>query len=129
PAALDVHLVIDNYATRKHPAVRAWLAARPRSTCTTRRPTRRGSIRSSAGSGISRSDPPRLLQDRARAGAADRPLRPALQRRRARHGSASLSSDGEDRAKETRKTGSSAARLSGESYVSRARRKIRRPNE
>jgi putative transposase len=30
PAALDVHLVIDNYATHKHPKVRAWLAARPR---------------------------------------------------------------------------------------------------
>ena len=27
---LDVHLVIDNYATHKHAAVRAWLAARPR---------------------------------------------------------------------------------------------------
>ena len=30
PADLDVHLVIDNYATHKHAAVRAWLAARPR---------------------------------------------------------------------------------------------------
>ena len=30
PPDLDVHLVIDNYATNKHPAVRAWLAARPR---------------------------------------------------------------------------------------------------
>ena len=30
PAGLDVHLVIDNYATHKHAAVRAWLAARPR---------------------------------------------------------------------------------------------------
>jgi putative transposase len=30
PAELDVHLVIDNYATHKHAAVRAWLAARPR---------------------------------------------------------------------------------------------------
>ena len=30
PTALDVHLVLDNYATHKHPAVRAWLAARPR---------------------------------------------------------------------------------------------------
>jgi hypothetical protein len=29
PADLDVHLVIDNYATHKHAAVRAWLAARP----------------------------------------------------------------------------------------------------
>lgn len=30
PAALDVHLVLDNYATHKHPKVRAWLARRPR---------------------------------------------------------------------------------------------------
>jgi len=30
PARLDVHLVLDNYATHKHPKVRAWLAARPR---------------------------------------------------------------------------------------------------
>jgi transposase len=30
PSDLDVHLVVDNYATHKHPKVRAWLAARPR---------------------------------------------------------------------------------------------------
>lgn len=30
PADLDVHLVIDNYATHKHPKTRAWLAKRPR---------------------------------------------------------------------------------------------------
>jgi len=30
PAALDPHLIIDNYATHKHPKVRAWLAGRPR---------------------------------------------------------------------------------------------------
>lgn len=30
PPQLDVHLVIDNYATHKHAAVRAWLATRPR---------------------------------------------------------------------------------------------------
>ena len=30
PGELDVHLVLDNYATHKHPKVRAWLAARPR---------------------------------------------------------------------------------------------------
>jgi putative transposase len=27
---LDVHLIVDNYATHKHPKVRAWLARRPR---------------------------------------------------------------------------------------------------
>lgn len=30
PADLDVHLVIDNYATHKHAKVKAWLARRPR---------------------------------------------------------------------------------------------------
>jgi transposase len=30
PAALDVHLVLDNYSSHKHPRVRAWLAQRPR---------------------------------------------------------------------------------------------------
>ena len=30
PAQLDVHLVVDNYATYKHPKVRTWLAQRPR---------------------------------------------------------------------------------------------------
>ncbi|MGB8481502.1 MAG: IS630 family transposase [Acidobacteriaceae bacterium] len=28
--ALDVHMVLDNYGTHKHPAVKKWLAARPR---------------------------------------------------------------------------------------------------
>lgn len=30
PDDLDVHLIADNYATHKHPKVRAWLARRPR---------------------------------------------------------------------------------------------------
>jgi len=30
PAELDVHLVLDNYATHKHPKVLGWLAKRPR---------------------------------------------------------------------------------------------------
>ena len=30
PAALDIHLVLDNYATHKHAKVKRWLAARPR---------------------------------------------------------------------------------------------------
>lgn len=30
PENLDVHLVLDNYGTHKHPKTRAWLAARPR---------------------------------------------------------------------------------------------------
>jgi putative transposase len=30
PPALDVHCIVDNYASHKHPKVRAWLAQRPR---------------------------------------------------------------------------------------------------
>ena len=30
PASLDVHLIVDNYATHKHPKVKAWLAKRTR---------------------------------------------------------------------------------------------------
>jgi putative transposase len=30
PAELDVHVIVDNYATHKHPRVRRWLALRPR---------------------------------------------------------------------------------------------------
>ena len=30
PARLDIHLIMDNYATHKHPAVKLWLARHPR---------------------------------------------------------------------------------------------------
>jgi putative transposase len=30
PQELDIHMVVDNYATHKHPKVKAWIAARPR---------------------------------------------------------------------------------------------------
>lgn len=30
PQDLDVHIIVDNYATHKHPRVKRWLAARPR---------------------------------------------------------------------------------------------------
>ena len=30
PPELDLHLIVDNYATRKNPQVRTWLAQRPR---------------------------------------------------------------------------------------------------
>ena len=30
PAALDLHLIVDNYGTHRHPTVRRWLAGRPR---------------------------------------------------------------------------------------------------
>ncbi|WP_174554453.1 hypothetical protein [Nocardia niwae] len=50
PVQLDVHVACDDYATHKTPLVQQWLAGRPRSTCTSPRPTRRGSTRSNAGS-------------------------------------------------------------------------------
>ncbi len=30
PASLEIHLIVDNYATHKRPKVKAWLARRPR---------------------------------------------------------------------------------------------------
>jgi transposase len=30
PADLDVHCIVDNHSSHKHPKVKAWLAARPR---------------------------------------------------------------------------------------------------
>jgi len=30
PETLDMHIIVDNYATHKHPRVKRWLAARPR---------------------------------------------------------------------------------------------------
>lgn len=30
PAKLNIHCMADNYATRGHPRIKAWLAARPR---------------------------------------------------------------------------------------------------
>src|ERR1019366_7605828 len=30
PVELDVHVIVDNYATHKHPRVKRWFAARPR---------------------------------------------------------------------------------------------------
>jgi putative transposase len=49
PFAYEVHLIVDNYATHKHPKVRAWLAQRPAITCTTHLPIPLGSIRWNAG--------------------------------------------------------------------------------
>jgi putative transposase len=45
PSTLDVHVIIDNYVTHKHAAVKVWLATHSRITCATRRPTVRGSIK------------------------------------------------------------------------------------
>jgi transposase len=47
PKHLDLHLIADNYATHKHPKVKAWLAKHPRLKCTSRRHRHHGSIWSS----------------------------------------------------------------------------------
>ena len=55
PDGLDIHIVMDNYATHKTDGVKAWLARRPHTaTSTSRRLPPRGSTRSSAGSPSSR---------------------------------------------------------------------------
>ncbi len=48
PRDLDVHLLMDNYATHKTPLIRKWLAKGRVGMCTSPRPVRHGSIRSSA---------------------------------------------------------------------------------
>jgi transposase len=50
PANLDVHTVMDNYATHKTKPIRNWFAKPRAGTCTSRQPQRHGSIRSSASS-------------------------------------------------------------------------------
>jgi transposase len=50
PGGLDLHLIVDNYATHKTPGVQRWLKAHPRSTCTSRPPRHPGSTWSNASS-------------------------------------------------------------------------------
>jgi transposase len=50
PAELELHLVCDNYATHKTPAIKAWLLRHPASSCTSPRPRRAGSTWWNAGS-------------------------------------------------------------------------------
>ena len=49
PSQLDLHLIVDNYATHKHPSVRTWLAQRPRYRMHCIPPTPLGSTRSNVG--------------------------------------------------------------------------------
>ena len=51
PGELDVHLVCDNLATHKTPAIRDWVARHPPFHVHSPRPDRRGSTRWNAGSG------------------------------------------------------------------------------
>jgi transposase len=53
PTELDVHLVLDNSATHKTPAIHHWLAAHPRFQLHSRRPQPAGSTSSSGGSASS----------------------------------------------------------------------------
>jgi len=57
PKNLEVHIIVDNYATHKHRRVRRWFAARHDSICTSLRPMPPGSIRWRSGSTASRSKP------------------------------------------------------------------------
>jgi hypothetical protein len=50
PAALDVHVIVDNASTHKTPLIHRWLARHPRVQSISRRPAARGSTSSSAGS-------------------------------------------------------------------------------
>jgi hypothetical protein len=50
PGDLEVHLVLDNYTTHKTPLIHRWLLRHHASICTSRRHTRLGSTRWSAGS-------------------------------------------------------------------------------
>jgi transposase len=43
PTGLDLHLIVDNYATHKTPAVKRWTKRTPASICTSHRPRRPGS--------------------------------------------------------------------------------------
>ena len=54
PAALAVHLVMDNYGTHKTPTIKAWLLRHPRFRVHFTPPRRPGSTKSSAGSPCSR---------------------------------------------------------------------------
>lgn len=42
PQGLDIHMILDNYATHKHPDVNAWLVKHPESISTSSPPRRRG---------------------------------------------------------------------------------------
>ena len=73
PEGLDIHIVCDNLATHKTPAIKAWLARHPKNTmCISPRPAARGLTRSSGGSPTS---PPvaatRRLQERPGPGEVD----------------------------------------------------------
>ena len=50
PATLDLHLILDNDATHKHPAVHRWVSGIHASTCTSSRHPVHGSTWSNAGS-------------------------------------------------------------------------------
>ena len=81
PAELEVHLIADNYATHKHPRVKAWLARHPRYhihytptyASWLNQVERWFALDHPAG------HPARLVSQRAPIGAEDRPIRHAPQ--------------------------------------------------
>jgi putative transposase len=66
PTELDVHVIVDNYATHKHPRVQRWFAARPRYHV---------HFTPTYASGHS----PRVLSQRERTSRENRPIRSDLQ--------------------------------------------------
>jgi transposase len=80
PADLEIHIVRANYATHKHPKVKAWLAARPR--CHLHFvPTYSSwlNLVERFFAHLSEGDPARLVRLGARPDGQDRPLRHPLQ--------------------------------------------------
>ena len=81
PSELEVHLIVDNYATHKHPKVRTWLAQRPRYQ-NSLHPDLLIVVKS-GGTLVCidhpAGDSPRLISKREGIGGQDRLLRPALQ--------------------------------------------------
>ncbi len=81
PPELDVHLVVDNYATHKHPKVRTWLAQRPRFLYALHADLL---VLAESGGTVVRphhpaGDSQRLLQQRQRLSAKNRQVRSELQ--------------------------------------------------
>ena len=85
PRHLDIHLILDNYATHKTALIRRWLANVRASTCTSRRPAPPGSISSSAGSPHS---PRNNFAAASIAARASSTMPSALSRRHQRHAQA-----------------------------------------
>ncbi len=77
PPDLDVHVIVDNYATHKHPRVKRWLATRPRFHVhfTPTYASWLNQVEIGVQPDHATSDPARNLSQRERTGDQDRPIR------------------------------------------------------